>query len=147
MKNETKLNLPPYLPAIKALKNIAAIRPDEHNSEAELYEVLWTAVLAAEKALLSYPEPKMKWNGKEGQKRLLWLSRVVELAELLNWGAYENLSWFQVWDGGWCFHGKPAVTTSQGDHRSMTFEVSPTIRDSGRPSRSPLKEFGPPQAD
>jgi hypothetical protein len=53
----------------------------------------------------------------------------AELAHALGWPLLPNLSWFQLWPGGWCFHGKGAIPQPTNDQRSMNFELNPAIKD------------------
>jgi hypothetical protein len=49
-----------------------------------------------------------------------------ELAQLLDWPFLENLTFFQVWPGGWCLLGRPARMTLSEGQRSMNFELGST---------------------
>jgi len=50
------------------------------------------------------------------------------LAELLEWDAHENLSWFRLWDGNWSFLGRRAVSAT-AEQRSIVFSVDPHLSD------------------
>lgn len=67
----------------------------------------------------------MNWTGTQKEEAEKLRRSGTELAELLGWPFYENISWFQVWPGGWCLHGRPAVLTGPSDQSSMNFEVTP----------------------
>jgi hypothetical protein len=70
----------------------------------------------------------MGWAEEQRESYVDQAFRKQELAEVLSWPFFENLTFFQVWPGGWCLHGRPAVTKGQGDQKSMNFELPPDIR-------------------
>jgi len=89
----------------------------------------------------------MDWTSEEGKKLLaeadpedLLLPPDVndivsfaewkhELAELLGWPYLPNVTWYTVWQGGWCLLARAAVLTPQDNQRSMNFEISSEVQD------------------
>jgi len=53
----------------------------------------------------------------------------LTLSLAVNWPYLPNLSWFQLWPGGWCLHGRAAVATPQDAQQSMTFEIAGEVTD------------------
>jgi len=66
---------------------------------------------------------KSSWREQEKEAAHVILKEKIRLAELLGWPPLENLSWYEVWAGGWCLHGRAARSWSQDAQRSMNFEV------------------------
>ena len=58
------------------------------------------------------------------RKEATWQHLKRSLAEALGWPHYLNLSWWELWPGGWCLHGKnlPGVLTAQ-EQSSANFDV------------------------
>jgi hypothetical protein len=66
----------------------------------------------------------MTWHEEERKKRIELERLKSSLAEHLGWPYLENLSWFQLWPGGWCFHGRSGALMKEGDRqKSMNFEL------------------------
>ena len=65
----------------------------------------------------------MSWTEEQRESYVDQAFRKQELAELLGWPFFENLTFFQVWPGGWCLHGRAGITIGQGDQKSMNFEL------------------------
>tara|TARA_Y100000034_G_C6658977_1_gene288813 strand:+ start:227 stop:625 length:399 start_codon:yes stop_codon:yes gene_type:complete len=72
----------------------------------------------------------MDWKSEKGKKLLRDLELKVELAEAMGWTGLTNLSWWQIWDGGWCLHGKPSRVIGPSGDNSINFELPVSITDS-----------------
>ncbi len=71
----------------------------------------------------------MSWTTEKKRDVAALTALKCKLAEALGWPFFLNLSWFQVWPGGWCLHGRPGVTTGPGDQRSINFELPEEVTD------------------
>lgn len=82
----------------------------------------------------------MTWHEEE-RKNLLELERLkMDLAERLKWPYLENLSWFQTWPGGWCFHGRASRITPQDSQQSMNFELPPAVHSPSQSIKLAIKK-------
>jgi len=52
-----------------------------------------------------------------------------DLASSLKWPWYANLTWFQIWPGGWTLFGRPAITSGPNEHKSINFSLPPGVVD------------------
>jgi hypothetical protein len=68
---------------------------------------------------------KHKYNNYEVKSYIKLNNHKMKLALALGWPLLSNLSWTQVWPGGWCFHGKGTRIRPNANQYSMNFELDP----------------------
>lgn len=56
--------------------------------------------------------------------RATWEWLKVSLARELDWPFAFNLTWWTIWPGGWCLHGRNPDSSSPEQQRSVNFDLN-----------------------
>lgn len=82
------------------------------------------------RALLAqaYPNDSAMWDPDERDSATFAVLK-LDLSAALGWPWLPNLSWFQVWPGGWCLLGRPSGIKMQSAQKSINFELPPEVLD------------------
>lgn len=59
--------------------------------------------------------------------RATWVALLGILANEVGWGFKSNLSWWAIWPGGWCLHGRQATSAAGVDQDSITVSLPEEI--------------------
>lgn len=68
---------------------------------------------------------KRKYNDHEVRMYIELNDLKMKLCNEIGWPLMYNLTWSQVWQGGWCLHGKGTRIQPSATQYSMNFELDP----------------------